>query len=129
MQEKPNTALTPKRTSAVSRNPSADLDAQLELLRSLPARVQPADPIGFVCTNELIKSKGGQIVIRKRDNPLKIFSDDHGRAFAAAQSTHASRMGFEQGMRRGKYNDEGRLFFNDYGSATVGEVVSAASTF
>ena len=105
---------------------------EVDLLKSLPSRQQPADPIAFVARNKVSRDDKGRYVIAKREKPLKIFDEDgHTRVVEGLSygNTASNRMGFQQGMRRGKYNDEGRLMFNDYGTVELGETISAGAAF
>ena len=101
---------------------------QIEKLNALPASAKPADPFGFVIHNEIERTESGALIIRKRDKPLDPLPDFSPNVLLQ-ENTASRRMGFQQAFRRGKYNDEARLMFNDHGTIEIGEAVPAGSPF
>ena len=66
------------------------------------------------------------MVATPREKPLKNLDEDHAGLSLMIRSPFSDRMGLNV-PKRGKYNDEDRLGFNEYGTVEIGETAAAGS--
>lgn len=80
-----------------------------------------SSPESYILKFELVKKEDGTIVASPRKKPFKNTSEDVAGMNLMMRSPFADSIGLDT-HKRGKYNDEDKLLFNDYGTAEIGEV-------
>lgn len=85
-----------------------------------------SSPESYILKFELVKKEDGTIVASPRKKPFKNTSEDVAGMNLMMRSPFADSIGLDV-KKRGKYNDEDRLNFNEYGTIEVGEVRAVGS--
>ena len=113
-------------TKLSSKKLAKYLEEQLEFMNIINSRAVLAgrkpvfdEPRSSVLTTEIVRTDGGFRIV-KRANPIDLVDiDEHNRSASATVRTYSDRV---FAAPKGKYNDEDKLFGQDYGTAEVGEV-------
>jgi hypothetical protein len=98
----------------------ADIRKQIDLLKKFHL---PESAIDNHYVRIDIENGREFFTLCKRDKPIKVSDPyDDNCVVACQMKSYGERMGFDQPLKRGKYNDEDRIVNNQCLSVEVGEV-------
>lgn len=131
MADKKTSSLVVRKNTAIAC--TDDFDAQVELAREIMQRQAAAhgsrgnsDPEAYVMKFEIVKHEDGTITATPRKKPFKNLTEERSGMNLMIRSPFSDRMGINS-AKRGKYNDEDRLGFNEYGTVEVGEAMAVGT--
>ena len=112
--------------SEIAKREKYDIASDMDEQRALFRRLGVSE--GLIFSHAIIPVPGGGHQLVERKSRIDMFDIDLKGNTTVVRSmgkTYSERMGLSK--MRGKYNDEGRLMGNDYGTAEVGEFAPFAT--
>jgi len=110
-----------------------DFDQQVELAKEIMMRQAKAygtknisTPESYASKFEIVKHEDGTITATPREKPFKNLPEEKKGINLMIRSPYSDRIGLDA-EKRGKYRDEDRLNFNEYGTVEMGEVQAVGS--